>query len=340
MKAAYYSNYGDPGKVMTVKYIEKPEPKPDEILVKVMAATVNRTDEGIVTARYLVSRLYSGLFKPKKPVSGTDFAGQIEAVGAAVTGFKIGDRIFGFNDEGLSSHAEYLTIAQNKAIAKIPEYCSYAEAAASCEGFHYAYNFINKVKLIPGQKVLLNGATGAIGSAALQILQYFGAEITATANTQNLKLVKALGAKAVIDYTKSNFTEDYDYSNADEQKYDFIFDAVGKSTFTKCRPLLKKNGIYVSSELGPYASNIFFALFTPMLGKKKVIFPMPSDIRRSLKFATKLIDEQKFKPVIDRTYSLLHIIDAYTYVQTGQKDRKCNYRTAFNELALLTFTIV
>ena len=118
MKAAYYSNYGDPGKVMTVRDIEKPEPKPDEILVKVMAATVNRTDEGIVTARYVVSRLYSGLFNPKKPVSGTDFAGQIEAVGAAVIDFKIGDRIFGFNDEGLSSHAEYLTIAQNKVIAK------------------------------------------------------------------------------------------------------------------------------------------------------------------------------------------------------------------------------
>ncbi len=312
MKAVHYSKYGNPAKVLQVKEIERPVPKADELLVRVYATTVNRTDEGIVTARYVVSRLYSGLLKPIKPIPGTDFSGTVEAVGEAVTQFKTGDKVFGFNDEGLSSHAEYLTIGENKALAIMPKNISYEEAAASLEGFHYAYNFINKVKLQRGQKVLVNGATGAIGSAAIQLLKYYETEITAIADTKNLELVRSLGAIRVIDYTREDFT-------LEKEKYNFIFDAVGKSSFKKCKPLLTKGGTYISSELGAYGSNLFFALATPLFGAKKVIFPFPVNLKRSILFVKKLIDGGHFKAIIDRIYPLEEAVTAYEYVQEGQK---------------------
>ena len=194
----------------------------------------------------------------------------------------------------------------------MPENCSYAQAAASAEAAHYAYNFINKVNLKPGQKVLVNGATGGIGSAAVQMLTQMGIQVTAVVNTKNLELVKSLGANQVIDYTKEDFTKD-------TEKYDFIFDAVGKSTFGKCKHLLKPNGIYISSELGPGAQNPFLALFTPMMGGKKVIFPLPSDIKGSLVYIKNLIELGKFKPVIEKEYPLEEIAEAYRYVASGQK---------------------
>lgn len=189
---------------------------------------------------------------------------------------------------------------------------NYEKAAASCEGAHYAHNFINKVAIAAGQKVLVNGATGAIGSAAVQLLRCLGAEVVATANTKNLELVKTLGAARVIDYTRDDFTKE-------DANYDFIFDAVGKSSFSKCKKLLTPNGVYISSELGWMASNIFYAIFTPLLKGKKVIFPVPGDIKKSLLFIKKLLEEGSFKPVIDRTYPLEKIVEAYKYVQTGEK---------------------
>lgn len=312
MKALTYKKYGNPTEVFRFENVEIPVPKANEILVKVFATTVNRTDEGLITARYFVSRFFTGLFTPKKSIPGTDFAGRVEAVGASVASFKVGDRVFGFDDEILSSHAEYLTLCENKAILKIPIDISYEQAAASCEGVHYAYNFINKVDIKKGKKVLVNGATGAIGSAAVQLLHYWNAEVVAVANTKNLELVKNLGATRVIDYTQVDFTKE-------DEKYDFIFDAVGKSSFSKCKRLLHPDGIYISSELGRKGANIFHALVTPIFGGKKVIFPMPGKIKESLLFIKKRIDEGKFEAVIDRTYPLEKIIDAYQYVQTGQK---------------------
>jgi len=280
--------------------------------VKVYATTVNRTDEGLVTARYVVSRLFTGLLKPKKRIPGTDLAGQIEAVGDKVTDFEVGDKVFGFNDEILSSHAEYLVIGENSALLKIPQNSTYIEAAASCEGVHYALNFINKTSLTKGQKVFVNGATGAIGSAAIQLLRHYGLEIDASASADNLELVKSLGANRVIDYTQNDFTKE----NGD---YDFVFDAVGKSSFSKCKKMLKPKGIYISSELGRWGSNVFWALATPILGGKRVIFPFPADIKKSLLFVKNLIEEREFKAVVDRTYPLEKIIEAYQYVATGQK---------------------
>jgi NADPH:quinone reductase-like Zn-dependent oxidoreductase len=311
MKAIVCKKYGSPD-VLELKEVEKPIPKDNEVLIKIHATTVNRTDCAMLRAEPFISRFATGLFKPNKPIQGTEFAGKIEAVGKNVSSFKVGDMVFGFADNNFGSHAQYMTILEDKALTTIPKNMTYEQAAASTEGAFYAYNFINKVNLKSGQKVLVNGATGAIGSAAVQFLKYFGANITAVCNTKNIELVKSLGADKVIDYTKEDFTKD-------DQKYNFIFDTVGKSSFAKCKPLLQPGGVYISSELGSMAQNIFFALITPIIGNKKVIFPLPTDCRGSILFIKKLIEKEKFKAVIDRKYPLEQIVEAYRYVEKGQK---------------------
>lgn len=318
MKAAISEKYGSPD-VIKIKKVEKPVPKDNEILIKVHATTVNRTDCAILRAKPFFMRFGMGLFKPNKPVHGTDFAGKIEAVGKKVSTYNVGDKVFGFDDLGLGSHTEYMTLSENKALATIPHNLSYEQAAASIEGAHYAYNMINKIPLESGQKVLVNGASGAIGSAAVQLLNYYGANITAVCNTKNIDLVKSLGAGKVFDYTKEDFT-------TSNEKYHYIFATVGKSSFAKCKPLLEPGGAYIFSELGPMAQNLFLALYTPLIASlpgnrsgKKVIFPVPTDIKRSVLLIKKLSEEGHFKAVIDKKYPLEEIAEAYKYVETGQK---------------------
>ncbi len=202
MKASVNTKYGPPD-VLQLLEVEKPDPKENEVLIQVYATTVNRTDCATLRAKPFFARLVTGLFKPKKSILGTEFAGKIESVGKDVTSFKVGDTVFGFDDSGLSSHAEYMTLLENNALATIPEEISYEQAAASFEGAHYALNFINKVDLKSGQRVLVNGTSGAIGSAMVQLLNYFEVDITAVCGTQNIALVKSLGAKNVIDYQKT-----------------------------------------------------------------------------------------------------------------------------------------
>ncbi len=314
MKAIVYHKYGSPD-VLELKEVEKPIPKDNEVLIKVYATTVNRTDSATIRAIPFFARLVTGLFKPKKQTPGTEFAGKIEEIGKNVTSYKVGDKVFGFDDQGSGSHAQYMRISEDKAIT-IPDNITYGQAAASIEGAHYAYNFINKVDLKSGQKVIVNGATGAIGSATVQLLKYFGANVTAVCNTKNIELVKSLGANKVIDYTKEDFTKD-------EEKYNFVFDAVGKSSFFKCKQLLQPGGVYISSDLGYMAQNIFLPLITPiikpMIGNKTTIFPIPTDIRGSILLIKKLIEQGKFKAVIDRKYSLEKIVEAYRYVEKGLK---------------------
>ncbi|HYG37240.1 MAG TPA: NAD(P)-dependent alcohol dehydrogenase [Cytophagales bacterium] len=319
MKAAIYEKYGSPS-VLKIKKVEKPVPKNNEVMIRVYATTVNRTDCARLRAKPFIMRFFTGLLKPSNPVPGTDFAGRIEAVGKDVASLKVGDRVFGFEDIGLGTQAYYMTLGENRAIAVIPEGLSYEEAAASLEGVHYAYNFINKVELKSGEKVLVNGATGAIGSAAVQLLKYFGLHVTAVCSTKNLQLVKSIGANKVVDYTKEDFTKT-------SEKYHYVFDAVGKSTFWKCKSLLVPGGIYISSELGPMIQNPLLAMVTPLIAKipgsrlkgKKVIFPIPSDCRRSVLLIKKLIEDGKFKAVIDRKYPLEEIAEAYRYVEKGEK---------------------
>ncbi len=311
MNAILCTRYGSPD-VLRFKDVEKPTPKDNEVLIKIHATTVNRTDCALLRAEPFFSRFFTGLFKPSRSIHGTEFAGKIEAVGKTVTSFKVGERVFGFHDTGSGSHAQYMTLSKDKALTTIPVNITYEQAAASTEGAHYAYNFINKVKLKSGQKILVNGATGAIGSAAVQLLKNYNANVTAVCNTKNIELVKRLGADRIIDYLKEDFTKE-------DHVYDFIFDTVGKSSFGKCKPLLQPGGVYISSELGFGAQNIFLALLTPIFGNKKVIFPMPLDCNGSLRLIKKLMEEGKFESVIDRRYPFGHIVEAYKYVETGQK---------------------
>ena len=314
MKAVVYTHYGPPD-VLQLKEVGKPVPEDGEVLIRIHATTVNRTDCATIRAIPFFARIITGLFKPKKQIPGTEFAGEIVAVGKNVSSLKAGEKVFGFDDEGAESHAQYLTIKEDKAIT-IPGNISYEQAAASSEGAHYAYNFINKVDLQKGQNILVNGATGAIGSAAVQLLKHFEVNVTAVCATKNVDLVKSLGADKVIDYCKQDFTKD-------GQKYNFVFDTVGKSSFFKCRHLLQPAGVYISSDLGYMAQNIFLPLITPviksLIGNKKTASPIPVDIRRSLGLIKELIELGKFKSVIDREFTLEQIIDAYKYVEKGHK---------------------
>ena len=317
MKAIVYTKYGPPD-VLELKEAEKPTPKANELLVRVRATTVNRTDCANLRAKPFIMRFMLGLFKPKNQILGTEFSGEVESVGEDVANFKVGDKVFGFDDGGLSAYAEYMVIADDKAVASIPEAISYEQAAACIEGFHYAYNIINKTNLKNGNKVLVNGAAGGIGSATVQLLTYFGAEITGVCKTKDIDLVKSLGASKVIDYTAENFLKD-------NERYDYVFDTVGKSTFGLSKSIIKTGGTYISSELGPGWQNIFYSLTTAILGSipgqsgKKVIFPYPPDIMRSVLLLKKLIEEGAYMSVIDRSYSLEEIADAFRYVETGEK---------------------
>lgn len=311
MKAILRSRYGSP-EVLRFTELDKPQPGADDLLIRVYATTVNRTDCALLSGAPWVIRLFSGLFRPKIPVTGTDFAGVVDAIGHKVITFKPGDEIWGFDDTGLPSHAEYMVVSSAKPMILKPSGVSFETAVASAEGVHYGVNFINKVKLQPGQKALVYGASGAIGSALVQILQYEGLSVTAVCGTAQIEHVASLNPDKLIDYQTTDFTED-------EIRYDYVFDAVGKSTFGVCKVLLKKQGIYISSEPGPWWQNLFFAILTPMFGGKKVIFPVPFKIIVSLRYISKLLATKQFRPLIDRIYPLEQVPEAFTYVRSGQK---------------------
>ena len=312
MKAAVRSIYGLPGD-LCIKEMDIPRPADNELLIRVHASTVNRSDCHVLRGKPFFMRLLTGLFKPRDPITGTDFAGEVESTGSAVQSFKAGDKIMGFSG-GLrsGSHAQYFTLTESKAIKTMilmPPNLSYVEAAACLEGSFYAAAVINLFKPKPGQKALVYGATGAIGSAYVQFLKYFGVYTTAVCKGENRDLVTSLGADKIIDYTTQDFT-------LDSERYDFIFDAVGKSSFFKCKKLLKEKGIYTSSG---GAINLLLIFVTPLFGGKKVVFSPPKSITAELNFIKDLIMKGKFRAVIDRTYPLDKIVEAYHYVASGQK---------------------
>jgi len=311
MKAIIHTTYGPP-EVAKLSEVPIPEPKKNEVMVRVYTTTVNRTDSGFRSAEYFVSRFWSGLIKPKYQILGSEFAGIIEKIGSAVTNFKVGERVFGYNDITFGGHAEFLTINENEAIASIPDNLSFDEAAPLTEGSHYALGNIRTAKVVKGQKVLVYGATGSIGSAAVQLLKYFGAKVTAVCNTKNVALVKSLGADSIIDFQTQDFTKIND-------KFHFIFDAVGKTSFGTCKPLLTAKGVYISTELGKNGSNILFAITTPLFGGKKVLFPIPSINKQDILFLRELAEKGFFKPVVEKHYFMNQIVEAYHYVESGQK---------------------
>lgn len=313
MKTVWRDAYGPPD-VLSIREIPVPSPGPGEILVRVRATTVNRTDCGALWGKPYIFRFFVGWPKPRHAATGTDFAGEVAAAGPGVTRFSVGDRVMGFDDNCLGSHAQYLKVSEKKAIARIPEGVSFDTAAASLEGAHYARNFMNKVPLKPGDEAIVYGATGAIGSAAIPLLKHAGLRVVAVCAGEHRDLVAGLGPDEVLDYTAGDWR-----AVLKGRTFPFVFDAVGKSTFGFCKPLLKQDGVYISSELGPGAQNIWYSLLAPVMRGPKVRFPMPLDIPKTLEVVTSLLGEGAFVPLIDRRYRLEDVREAFAYVASGRK---------------------
>jgi NADPH:quinone reductase-like Zn-dependent oxidoreductase len=305
MKAAVRLMYGLP-EVISVKEVERPVPRKGEVLVKVYAATVNRSDYHVLTGKPFIMKLSAGLLKPKLTITGSDFAGKIERIGENVSRFKIGDKVMGFIDMGAQSHAEYLAIAEDKVTAA-PSNLSYEQVAACLEGAFYALCAIQLLKPKAGQKALVYGATGAIGSSYVQFFKYYGVYVTAVCGGENRELIKSLGANKIVDYKTEDFAKD-------SERYDFVCDAVGKCSFAQCKHLLVERGIYTSS-----APNLLQLLVSSFSGKKKEILAVPKNLIKNLEVIKNLAEAGHFKPVIDRKYPLEKIKEAYAYVASGQK---------------------
>ena len=315
MKAIIAEQYGPPD-VLQLKEIEKPTPKDGELLIRVHTATVNRTDCAILSAKPIVMRLVMGVVRPRQPVMGTEFAGEVVATGSGTERFRVGDRVFGFHDMGTGSLSQYITIQDKAPLATIPEGLSYEQVAGSIEGAHYAQNFINKLTLKPGQEVIVNGASGAIGSAALQLLKHMGLRVSAVCSTAQMDLIASLGAEQVFDYTREDFTKC-------GKQFDYVFDCVGKSSFFRCFRLLKARGVYISSELGFLGQNLLLSLLSPltrpMLRGRRIVFPFPKDIQASIDLVRRLLESGAYMPVVDKTYPLEETAEAFRFAGTGQK---------------------
>ena len=311
MRAVVYDRYGPPD-VLHLEEVAQPVPREDEVLIKIHATTVNRTDCGFRGGHPWFIRGFTGPMKPKRTILGNEFAGVVEAVGDEVSRFVVGDRVFGYDDTRFGGHAQYLCIGQDAPVATIPDGRDFEAMAPATEGSHYALAYIRAVGVDAGSDVLVYGATGAIGSAAVQILKSLGAQVTAVCASDHLELVAGLGADRVIGRTDTDFT-------ADPQRYDLVFDAVGKCSFGQCRHLLKPHGVWTSTDLGPLSQNPLLVLGTRFSRGRRVLFPMPRIDRAVVEYLKELVESQQFTPLIDRTYPLEDIVEAYRYVETEQK---------------------
>jgi NADPH:quinone reductase-like Zn-dependent oxidoreductase len=311
MQAIVNAGYG-PSEILELKDIPKPSPKPNEVLVKIYATTVNRTDCGLRAGKPYFVRFIIGLFRPPWKVMGSEFSGVIEAVGSEVSEFKPGDEVFGLNQKTFGAHAEFMSMPASGAFALKPANLSFEESVAIIEGPWLAMNYFHAVGLNKNHKILINGTSGSIGSSGLQLAKHFGADVTAVINTKNVQLAKDLRADRVIDYQQEDFTRLKD-------QFDFIFDAVGKSSYSRSKHLLKPNGIYFSTELGPGLENIYMSIWGAITRNKKVIFPIPKENKQDILLFKALAENGELKPVIDRYYSLDQVPDACRYVETGEK---------------------
>jgi NADPH:quinone reductase-like Zn-dependent oxidoreductase len=308
MRAVVCSGYGPPDR-LTIREIDQPRPGDGEVLVRVQTATVNRTDYATLRGRPRLARLATGLTRPRHPVMGTEFAGIVEDAGAGVTEFSAGDAVFGFAP---GAQAEFLTMPASGPLATIPAGMAPSEAAPTTEGAHYALSCLETVEVGAGDHVLVYGATGAIGSAAVQLLKRRGVTVTAVCDARGVDLVTSLGADAVIDYTAEDFTRI-------DQRFDVVLDAVGKSRFVRCRPLLEPGGTFLTTDLGPRAENLPLIVASRWIGDHRVRLPIPTNARGHVRLVRDLLASGDLRPVVDRTYSLDDIVDAYRYVGSEQK---------------------
>jgi NADPH:quinone reductase-like Zn-dependent oxidoreductase len=310
MRAVVVDRYGPP-EVQRLEEVERPVPAADEVLIKIHATSVTRTDSGVRAAKPFFIRLIFGLRRPKQRILGTELAGEVEAVGAAVNQFAIGDHVFGSTPAFKSgAHAEFVCVAESGPIARKPAGMSFEQAAGVTDGFVLALMCLEAANTSKGHRIVVYGASGAIGTAGVQIAKYLGAEVTAVCNTSNVELVRSLGADRVIDYTRDDFTKD-------GETYDVIFDAVGKQAFSRCRGSLKKGGAYVATD---GLLNAFLALWTSRIGDRRVLFPIPPHYtKKNVLLLKELIEAGKYRAVIDRCYPLDDVVEATRYVETEQK---------------------
>jgi NADPH:quinone reductase-like Zn-dependent oxidoreductase len=309
MRAVVYDRYGPPD-VLRVEDVEAPVPGDDEVLVRVDATTVTRTDAGLRSAEYFISRFVTGLLRPRQHILGSEFAGVVEAAGAAVTEFAAGDEVFGVTASG--AHAELVRVPESAAIAHKPAAMSFEEAAAVCDGAALALACLRTADLREGRSILVYGASGSVGTASLQLARHFGAHVTAVTETKNLELVRSLGADEVIDYTAENFTRN-------GKTYDVVFDAVGKHSFRRARRSLKLGGLYAETDLGFLWHVPALVLLTKAIGDKKVKLGITKYTKEDVLFLKELIEAGEYRAVIDRTYPLGDVVEATRYVETGRK---------------------
>ncbi len=314
MKAIVCTKYGSPD-VLQLKEVEKPTPKDNEVLIRVYAATVNATDPIFRKGQPFISRFFTGLTKPKIPIPGTELAGEIEAVGKDVKRYKEGDQVFASTGTYYRAQAEYICLPEDGPLEIMPVNMTHGEAATVCDGALGGLAFLRKGNIGSGQEVLINGASGSVGTFSVQIAKQFGAEVTGVCSTANLDMVKSLGADKVIDYTKEDFTKS-------GQTYDIIFDTINKSSFSRCKGSLKQGGVYIFT--GPSLTNILQMGWTSIVGSKKAVMTapglmQPSEKIKDLVFLKELIEAGKLRSVMDRSYQMEQIAEAHRYVEKGHK---------------------
>jgi NADPH:quinone reductase-like Zn-dependent oxidoreductase len=306
VRAVVYDRYGPP-EVLRLEEVERPMPAENELLVRIHATTVNRTDCGWRSAKPFLIRLFMGVLRPKQRILGMELAGEVEGVGSSVTQFAVGDRVFGV--KGFGAHAELVCIREGGPVAHMPAGISYEEAAAVCDGVCIALSCLRKTELGPGRSILVYGASGSVGTAAVQLAKHFGADVTAVCDTKNVELVRSLGAGRVLDYTREDFTRD-------RVKYDIVFDAVGKQTYMRIRRSLKPGGIYIATD---GFRNIFLAPWIARLGGKRAKLGIAKYTKTDVLFLKELLETRAYRPVIDRSYALQDVVEATRYVETGMK---------------------
>lgn len=309
MTAAVYANYGAP-EVLQIKEVSKPTPKANEVLIKIHATSVNSGDCRLRKADPFAVRFFFGLLKPKQGILGVVVAGEVVEVGSEVKKYTVGDQVFGKTGMSFGAYAEYKCMPETGVLAIKPEYSSYETAAAIPFGGTTALHFIKKANIQPGQKVLIYGASGAVGSAAVQLAKYFGAEVTGVCSTSNLEMVRSLGADHVIDYTKTDFS-------SQGKTYDVVFETVGKAPFSSAIKAVTPEGTLLLASAWP--ADMLKGLWTSKTTNKKVISGGIEETAEDMAFLARLMETGKLKPVIDKTYPLAQIADAHRYVDGGHK---------------------